>query len=135
MYGAIHIHGQLVYEGDGVKMASKERVLRQLLLAEQKRIQQELAAYCMEAQKNPGYGNHMADDATEVFEQAKSLALKHRLERSLLQIDAALKKFETGTYGVCEACGERIDPARLEAKPYAELCLHCRQRVERRRVG
>jgi len=116
-------------------MAAKERVLKQLLLAERKRIQSELEAYCLEAQENPGYGNHMADDATEVFEQAKSLALQHRLERSLLQIDAALKKFNAGTYGVCEACGDRIDPARLEAKPYAELCLYCRQRVEQRRVS
>ena len=115
-------------------MVANETVLRQQLLAERERIHEELAAYRMEAQKNPGYGNHMADDATEVFEQAKSLALKHRLERSLEQIDAALKKFDKGTFGICEACGVRIDPARLEAKPHAELCLPCRQRVEQRRV-
>jgi DnaK suppressor protein len=115
-------------------MVARETVLKEQLLAERERIAEELTGYRVEALPNPGYGNHMADDATAVFDQARSLALKHRLERSLEQIDAALKKFDRGTYGVCEACGERIDPARLEAKPYAELCLPCRQRAEQRRV-
>ncbi len=75
-----------------------------------------------------GYGNHMADDATEAFEQAKDLAVRTRLEKTLRQVEEALQKFELGTYGICEACGTKIDWARLEAKPEARLCIKCRQR-------
>ena len=120
-------------EGDGVKMVVREKILKEQLLEERGRLAAELCTYQTEAQKNPGYGNHMADDATEVFEQAKSLALKQRLERSLRQIDVALKKFDLGTFGICETCGKAIDPARLTAKPAAEHCLPCRQRFELRR--
>ncbi|MGD8475293.1 MAG: TraR/DksA C4-type zinc finger protein, partial [Anaerolineae bacterium] len=37
-----------------------------------------------------------------------------------------------GTYGTCESCGERIDPARLEILPEATLCLNCQRQKERR---
>lgn len=111
-------------------MVANLTVLKKRLLEERERLLDELNVYSLKTQENPGYGNHMADDATEVFEQAKSLALQQRLERSLQQVDNALKKFDEGTYGICEACGQPIDPARLKAKPAAELCMSCRQRVE-----
>jgi len=111
-------------------MAANLTVLKERLTRERGQLVEELSGYSLEAQQNPGYGNHMADDATEVFEQAKSLALRQRLERSLDQIDNALKKFDGGAYGTCEACGHPIDPARLKAKPAAQLCMSCRQRAE-----
>jgi len=80
---------------------------------------------------NIGYSNHMAEDATEAFEQAKGLALERRLENLLGEVEHALAKFDKGTYGLCEKCGQEIDPARLEAIPYATLCLACQHRYER----
>jgi len=77
-----------------------------------------------------GYGNHMADDATEAFEQAKGLALLERLRRALKDTEDALSKYETGTYGLCERCGQEIDWARLEAIPSARYCLVCQQHQE-----
>jgi len=79
-----------------------------------------------------GYGNHMADDATEAFEQAKDLALRQNLERLLEEVEDALERFEEGTYGICEDCGQEIDTARLKAIPYARLCLECQRKRERR---
>lgn len=80
--------------------------------------------------KKPGLGNHMADDATEVFDQAASLAL-HRNDQSLLaQVDAALSRMDRGEYGVCTRCGNEIDFDRLQAIPHAELCISCQQLVE-----
>jgi RNA polymerase-binding protein DksA len=78
---------------------------------------------------NLGYGNHMADDASEAFEQAKELALHQNAKQVLAQVTDALNRFEQGTYGRCDRCGEEIDPARLKALPYATLCLHCQQRL------
>jgi DnaK suppressor protein len=80
------------------------------------------------ANDHMGYGNHMADDATEAFEQAKDLSVRNQLEAMLADVEDALRKFPLGTYGTCESCGTRIDWARLEAKPEARLCIRCQQR-------
>jgi RNA polymerase-binding protein DksA len=77
-----------------------------------------------------GYGNHMADDATETFEQSKDVSLKHNEKRLLEQVNRALEKFAEGTYGICETCGAPIDRARLEAIPYAIHCMKCQTRRE-----
>ncbi len=67
----------------------------------------------------------------DLFEREKNLALLTTLERRLEQTRSALRAIEKGLYGVCERCGQTIDPARLEVKPDATLCLKCQQEVER----
>ncbi len=104
--------------------------LRATLEAEQVRLVQAIEQMEIESEENLGYGNHMADDATEAFEQAKDLALRTNAERLLAQVRDALERLDDGQYGVCEGCREPIDPARLEALPYATLCLRCQQRLE-----
>lgn len=79
-----------------------------------------------------GYGNHMADDASEIYEQEKNLALQRNMQELLDKVERALHKLDLGTYGVCETCGVIIDPARLEALPYAAHCLPCKQKSQRR---
>ncbi|QLQ07518.1 MAG: TraR/DksA C4-type zinc finger protein [Anaerolineae bacterium] len=79
---------------------------------------------------NPGLGNHMADDGTEAFEQAKALALNEQRKRTLNEIERALARMDADTYGYCERCGEAIDFARLKALPYATLCIRCQTFVE-----
>nr|MBC7245245.1 TraR/DksA C4-type zinc finger protein [Chloroflexota bacterium] len=86
----------------------------------------------MDERERPGYGTHMADNATEVFEQAKNLAVRQRLRHTLNLVNKALEKMEKGTYGICEQCGDPIDPARLKALPYATLCMYCQARAEMR---
>lgn len=46
----------------------------------------------------------------------------------LRQVDHALERLNAGTYGVCTGCEEPIDARRLEALPYAELCISCADR-------
>jgi DnaK suppressor protein len=104
--------------------------LRSALVAEQARLQAMISQIEIEGEESLGYGNHMADDATVAFEQAKDLAIRGNAERLLAQVQDALGRFDDGTYGVCENCQEAIDPARLEALPYATLCLRCQQRLE-----
>jgi RNA polymerase-binding transcription factor len=43
-------------------------------------------------------------------------------------VDLALSKIDKGTYGTCERCGNPIGPERLEAIPYARLCVSCKQK-------
>lgn len=99
-----------------------------MLLEEQGKLRQSLEALPVQARESLGYGNHMADDATEAFDQAAGLALRRNLEQTLRQVEEALDRFEAGTYGICQQCGQPIDLARLEALPYATLCLRCQQR-------
>ena len=112
-------------------MAKGLEFYRQLLEEERDRLRAELEA---SARKEPpgsiGYSNHMAETATEAFEQAKGQSLERRLKKLLEDVEHALAKFDKGTYGICENCGRPIDPARLEAVPYAVLCLSCQQRYE-----
>lgn len=78
------------------------------------------------------YGNHLADAGTDTFEEEKALALEAHLAGLLNKVEEALRQFERGTYGICEACGQPIPPERLEALPYATTCLKCRQPAARR---
>ena len=105
---------------------------RVYLERERERLLEQIRQQGIVGEEHAGYGNHMADDATEVFEQTKSLALRRNLERVLEQVEDALRRFKEGTYGICEQCGAKIAPARLRVLPYAPLCLECQQHRERR---
>jgi RNA polymerase-binding protein DksA len=104
--------------------------LKKLLKEEQKRLKSQLAAIPVHDRGAIGYSTHQADDATEAFEQAKGLAMRQNAERLLDQVERALARFDDGTYSLCVNCGRPIDPARLEALPYAQFCLDCQSKQE-----
>ena len=66
------------------------------------------------------------EGADEASELEKRLVLEKRLIESLNDVEHALEKYEAGTYGLCDACGQAIEEARLEAIPQASLCLSCK---------
>ena len=74
------------------------------------------------------YDFGFADSAQSTAERNKVLAVIERLRENLHDVNVALGKVEKGTYGVCERCGEPISPERLEAIPYARLCMKCKQK-------
>ncbi len=69
------------------------------------------------------YDQHDADTATETFEREKDESIAERLDAELADIERALAKLDDGAYGTCEACGQPIDEARLEANPEARFCV------------
>ncbi|MBI2852819.1 MAG: TraR/DksA C4-type zinc finger protein [Chloroflexi bacterium] len=71
------------------------------------------------------------EEATESFELEKRLALEKQVRANLAEIEHALQKFEKGTYGSCDVCGQPIDPGRLEVLPQANLCLSCKAKQAR----
>lgn len=95
------------------------------LMKERARLLSELKHQEIVEQDHPTTGNHMADDATEVSEQAKTHALKRHLEGMLKEIDRAIARAEKGTYGVCERCKNPISEERLKVLPSATLCINC----------
>jgi RNA polymerase-binding protein DksA len=78
-----------------------------------------------------GQDQHLADIATETVDREIDYTLEEHDERMLGDIDAALKRIEDGTYGVCVTCGAQISPERLEAMPWATLCIDCKRKEER----
>ncbi|MBN2292112.1 MAG: TraR/DksA C4-type zinc finger protein [Pirellulales bacterium] len=73
---------------------------------------------------------HMADIGSDNFEQEFTLSLMESDEDMLGRIEVSLERLEDGTYGQCEECGARIPKARLNAIPYATLCIKCASELE-----
>ena len=74
---------------------------------------------------------HLADHASEMVDRELDESLEENAGELVRDIDRALEKIADGTYGTCERCGTTIPQARLDAVPYATLCLSCRQLEER----
>jgi RNA polymerase-binding protein DksA len=75
--------------------------------------------------------NHLAETATATLGREIDYTLGENSEEVLSQIDAALKRIDDGTYGTCVRCGREIAPERLEAYPWASLCIECKREAER----
>ena len=69
-----------------------------------------------------------ADSAHSTAERARVIALVQELRANLKDVDHALRKMDDG-YGVCERCGNPIGEERLEAIPWARLCITCKQKA------
>jgi DnaK suppressor protein len=67
--------------------------------------------------------DHLGDQATETFLRELDGGLEENAEHLIVEIDAALGRIEKGIYGVCAGCGKPIGKERLEAVPYATLCI------------
>jgi DnaK suppressor protein len=122
----------------------KVEKFRKRLLEERARVEQQL--HRVEAldssvdQKDElgelsAYDQHPADVATNTFERERDQAIEESMRDELKQIDEALAKIEAGTYGICERCHKPIAPARLEALPYATLCIDCAALIGGTAVG
>jgi DnaK suppressor protein len=77
---------------------------------------------------------HMADLGTDNFEQEFSLELMDSERRLLVEIEDALHRIETGTYGICEGTGKPISKARLEAQPWARYSVEYAKMLEQGRI-
>jgi DnaK suppressor protein len=75
--------------------------------------------------------NHLGDIATATFDREMASSLEEHSNHVLAEIDAALARIDEGTYGLCERCGTPIDPERLEALPWATLCIEDKRKQER----
>ena len=64
----------------------------------------------------------MAEKAEDYEERVSKVSV---LERKLDEVNSAIEKMGTGSYGICEKCGKQIEEARLEANPSAKLCEVC----------
>jgi DnaK suppressor protein len=68
---------------------------------------------------------HDPEGATIAFERSQIGALVRQAQHHLAEVDAAMERLETGTYGRCERCQQPIAEGRLEARPVARTCIRC----------
>jgi RNA polymerase-binding protein DksA len=108
---------------------NRNTLLRQRLEEQLRAANVELAEIEERLQDKGDYGPGTGDPLVVRWEL--SLARHERVEGRIEALQEALKRLETGTYGLCESCGQPIDMERLEALPQATECIECaRDQVE-----
>lgn len=75
---------------------------------------------------------HLADHAGEMFDRELDDSLEDNADELVRDIDQAISRIDEGTYGTCARCGQQIPEERLDAVPYAVLCLSCKRLEEQR---
>ena len=96
---------------------------REQLQTERERVQSALAHL---REDHPGSLDDEVEEPAPTSDQ-----LGENSGQVLSEIEAALKRIEEGTYGECTACGNEIAPERLEAHPWASLCIDDARKAER----
>lgn len=104
--------------------------LKEKLLADKARLEEELGRFAKPTEVAGNYetqfetiGTDPDENASEVEAYADNLSLEATLESDLKDVNDALAKMETGTYGICEKTGEMIPMERLEANPAARTIV------------
>ena len=80
-----------------------------------------------------GYSLHMADMATDNYDREFSLGLASNEQKILYRIEEALEKVGGKAFGLCDLCEKKISKVRLKAVPYAELCVPCQEKQEKKK--
>jgi RNA polymerase-binding transcription factor DksA len=115
--------------------------LRELLIEERARHLRQATELQAEAdslvnereQGDTQFDEESGEGDTISVERERDLMLSASANQAVEEIDRALERMDNGTYGLCAPAGRRIVVARLEAIPWAEFCVDCKQRVERPR--
>ena len=79
------------------------------------------------------YRDSYADSGTDTFERERDLSLCRNVHDILDRVNISLQRIEKSIYGVCSHCGDDISMDRLEALPYADLCIECKKKEENTR--
>lgn len=95
--------------------------------------EEELGESLAEASDESAYDQHMAETAAVTLDREIELTLEENARGTLRLIERALRKLDEGTYGACDKCGADIGTERLEATPWATLCIACKRLEERGR--
>ena len=85
-----------------------------------------------EGSEASAFGMHQADAGSDAYDRDFALSLLSQEQDSLYEIDEALKRIDTGSYGICEMSGKPILHARLEALPFTRYTVECQSEIEKK---
>jgi RNA polymerase-binding protein DksA len=114
--------------------AKNLKKLREHLEGERERLQKhilEMEDMLRLEDREIGSGEDDADIAARAISYNGLLALLESEQETLTEVEGALQAMADGTYGRCVVCGQEIEFARLEARPYARRCVVCQERGPR----
>lgn len=74
---------------------------------------------------------HDPEGVTLSSEWSRLTGLADAARAEVHHADAAIERWQLGTYGICVRCGRAIPPARLDARPFAEQCVPCAEALAR----
>ena len=94
-------------------------------------LEREFAGIVTAASQANADDEHDPEGATIAFERQHVAALLEQARDRLAQVNAAIDRVAAGRYGVCDRCGQPIDPDRLQARPAAAQCIGCAARPRR----
>lgn len=99
--------------------------LRASTEAEAATLAQDLEALFRASRDSNADDEHDPEGATIGFERAQLTALLATARERIAEVDEALRRVDTATYGICERCGQPIAGERLAARPFARCCMAC----------
>jgi RNA polymerase-binding transcription factor DksA len=82
------------------------------------------------SEDRPGYSVHMADAGTDSFDRDLTLGLASFEQEALYEVDAALRRLDDGSYGICELTGKPIPWKRLRAIPWTRFSIEAELELE-----
>ena len=117
----------------------REEIIKQLQNLKEQMMDTSTGEYINE---NSPYSLHMAEQGTDAMEREKTFLYAQRETKFLGYLEAALKRIDAGTYGICLECIEEpkhlcdscplVPKARLEAVPHSQVCVPIKQKKEKK---
>jgi RNA polymerase-binding transcription factor DksA len=104
---------------------SELRFERDRVAAQLASLEAEWSALVAAAEDSNADDEHDPEGATIGFERAQLSAVIDATRARLAEVNAALSRVDSGTYGTCERCGRPIAPERLDALPATRRCIDC----------
>lgn len=84
-----------------------------------------------EGSEASGSGQHQGDAGSDAYDRDFALSVLAKEQDALYEIEQALRRIQSGTYGICEISSRKIPQARLEAIPFARLTVECQAQWEK----
>ncbi len=114
------------------KQRDRLLVLKDTLLDSMNGVAKDSLRSRAEGSEASAFGMHQADAGSDAYDRDFALSLLSQEQDSLYEIDQALKRIETGSYGICEMSGKSIPHPRLEALPFTRYTVECQAEIEKR---
>lgn len=112
------------------KQIEKLEAIREKLGRDLERLAEDVETAQRELATELNKDDRVAEISTLVVGRELDMSLEENIRLLVERVDDAIEAIKAGNYGICKSCGKKIPEERLEALPYAALCVACQRRQE-----
>ena len=112
------------------KQIEKLEAIREKLRRDLERLEEDVETAQQELATEANKDDRIAEIASLVVGRELDMSLESNIRLLMERVDEAIAAIKSGNYGICKSCGKKIAAERLEALPYASLCVACQRRQE-----